>query len=126
MAERADTRESYVCGARADGSRLVVDWAPIIEGILRDRANRIPSALMARKFHLALARQIGRVVGRLRAKRVALSGGCFQNRLLLELTTDTLRQAGVAVYSHHLVPPNDGGLALGQLAASVLDLQEEA
>ncbi len=47
-------------------------------------------------------------------KQIALSGGVFQNRLLLSLTTAGLRHAGFAVYTHHLVPSNDGGLSLGQ------------
>jgi hydrogenase maturation protein HypF len=125
LAERGDTQESYACETREAGNRLVVDWAPVIEGILRDRADGLSIETIARKFHRALARQIAGIVGRLGAERVALSGGCFQNRLLLELTADALRRLGVAVYSHHLVPPNDGGLALGQLAAALLDLQEE-
>jgi hydrogenase maturation protein HypF len=47
-------------------------------------------------------------------KQVALSGGVFQNRLLLQLTTNGLRQADFQVFTHHLVPCNDGGLSLGQ------------
>jgi hydrogenase maturation protein HypF len=47
-------------------------------------------------------------------KQVALSGGVFQNRLLLKLTTAGLKQAGFQVFTHHLVPCNDGGLSLGQ------------
>ena len=47
-------------------------------------------------------------------KRVALSGGVFQNRLLLRLTTAALQREGFEVLTHRLVPPNDGGISLGQ------------
>jgi hydrogenase maturation protein HypF len=51
---------------------------------------------------------------------VALSGGCWQNRLLLTLTEDGLLEKGMTVLTHHLVPPNDGGIALGQAAAIMM------
>jgi hydrogenase maturation protein HypF len=60
---------------------------------------------------LKCARKISRQTG---IKQVALSGGVFQNRLLLKLTSDGLKQAGFQVFTHHLVPCNDGGLSLGQ------------
>jgi hydrogenase maturation protein HypF len=57
---------------------------------------------------------------------VALSGGCFQNRLLTELTVARLQGAGVKVYWHQRVPPNDGGIALGQVVAAARQLRFEA
>jgi len=54
---------------------------------------------------------------------VALSGGVFQNDLLLALTTNGLRRRGFQVYSHRLVPPNDGGIALGQAAVALKKMQ---
>jgi hydrogenase maturation protein HypF len=50
--------------------------------------------------------------------RVVLSGGCFQNKYLLERTVEALRSAGFTPYWHQRVPPNDGGLALGQAVAA--------
>lgn len=73
---------------------------------------------LAYQFHAMLATQIVQActLSRTQTKRntVALSGGCFQNLLLLRLTVDQLRQAGFRVLLHSLTPPNDGGLALGQ------------
>jgi len=56
---------------------------------------------------------------------VALSGGCFQNRLLTELTVARLEADGVKVYRHQRVPPNDGGIALGQVVAAARQLKFE-
>ena len=57
-------------------------------------------------------------------RTVALTGGCYQNRLLLTLTEDSLKETGFRVLIHHLVPPNDGGIALGQAAAAMIRFQE--
>jgi hydrogenase maturation protein HypF len=101
---------------------LVVDWAPMIRALLDDIAGGTPAATMAARFHETLARMIvavARVVGQ---PRVVLSGGCFQNRLLLERTIARLRDAGFTPFWHERVPPNDGGIALGQIAAFVRGL----
>ena len=55
---------------------------------------------------------------------VALSGGCFCNRLLLQLTSERLESAGFRVLTHHLIPANDGGIALGQAVYAMRRLQE--
>ena len=55
----------------------------------------------------------------------ALSGGVFQNRLLLELTVTLLEQAGIRVLTHSLVPPNDGGIALGQAVYGQYQLEKQ-
>jgi hydrogenase maturation protein HypF len=60
---------------------------------------------------LAVCQRIGHETG---LRQVALSGGVFQNITLLGLTVSRLRDAGFTVYTHSLVPPNDGGIALGQ------------
>lgn len=60
---------------------------------------------------------------------MVLTGGCFQNGLLLSLSRQQLERSGLTVYSHQLVPPNDGGLSLGQAvvaAASMTDRTGEA
>ena len=56
---------------------------------------------------------------------VVLSGGCFQNRLLTELTVARLQADGVKVYWHQRVPPNDGGISLGQVVAAARQLRFE-
>ena len=56
---------------------------------------------------------------RFKPERVALSGGCFQNRYLTERTIRRLREEGIRPYWHQRIPPNDGGIALGQIVAGV-------
>jgi hydrogenase maturation protein HypF len=73
---------------------------------------------MAAAFHNTLAEVIVAVAQRLGEPRVVLTGGCFQNRYLTERAVRRLRAAGFRPYWHQRVPPNDGGLALGQVVAA--------
>jgi hydrogenase maturation protein HypF len=73
-----------------------------------------PAARLAAVFHASLAAAVVRACRRTGLRQVALSGGCFQNRLLLELCFDGLRAAGLEPYANERVPANDGGLSLGQ------------
>lgn len=100
------------------GELLVVDPAPMIRALVVDlQAGAAPGVLSAR-FHNGLARAIGQVCVQLRQQQgiaaVALSGGVFQNRYLTERTLEILGRLEFTVHTHSLVPPNDGGLALGQ------------
>ena len=97
-----------------------LDFRPAIERIVREVREGGHPASIAAKFHNTVARAIVETCGRLRAEtqwnRVCLSGGTFQNVKLLERTLAGLRSAQFEVFLHSLVPPNDGGIALGQAA----------
>ena len=99
---------------------LVIDPAPTLRAIVEDLRNNVSSALVAGRFHLSVAQLIADVCGRLREQSgistVALSGGVFQNRLLVELAVPRLEGLGFEVLRHRQVPPNDGGISLGQVA----------
>ena len=71
-------------------------------------------------FHNSLVAAIVSVAVKVGLESVVLTGGCFQNRILTERTVIALRRSGFKVYWHQRVPPNDGGIALGQLYAAVL------
>jgi hydrogenase maturation protein HypF len=104
--------------AAGDSSKLdIVDWAPMIRGMLEDRRAGVPTRLVAGRFHRTLGAIVVAVARRHSFRRVVLSGGCFQNRLLTESTVRSLREAGFQPYWHQRIPPNDGGIALGQLVA---------
>jgi len=95
-----------------------VDWRPMVLEILSDIDRRIALPDIAAKFHNTLALIIVAVAQRAGEPRVALSGGCFQNRELTERAVRGLEAAGFQPIWHQRVPPNDGGIALGQLAAA--------
>ncbi len=99
----------------ADGEVLVVDWQPLLEELLTDISRREPVGQCAARFHSTLAEIALAVAQRVDVPDVALTGGCFQNRLLSETTIERLRAAGFHPIWHKQVPPNDGGIALGQV-----------
>ncbi len=94
--------------------KWLIDWRSMVSAMLEDlhRGNRLEQ--IAARFHAGLAAATVRVAQAAGLPRVVLTGGCFQNRLLLSLVRRRLEEAGFEVYSHSLVPPNDGGLSLGQ------------
>jgi hydrogenase maturation protein HypF len=87
--------------------------------ILADVQRGMPAGLMSAKFHNALAEAVVAVAKRVGQDRVTLSGGCFQNRYLTERVVRRLRAEYFRPYWHQRVPPNDGGIALGQIIAAM-------
>jgi hydrogenase maturation protein HypF len=102
----------------ANRKSLILDWGPLLEALLADLRRGVPVGVMAARFHNALVEGIVAVARTLGMERAALSGGCFQNRILLEQAYRRLTEAGVRVYVHQRIPPNDGGIALGQVAVA--------
>ena len=100
-----------------------LDWQPLLHSLLNAGVAPQESAAC---FHASLAAGLAsaaaQAAGRLGATTVLLAGGCFQNRLLLELTATALRGAGLVPRWAEQLPSNDGGLALGQLWAALADL----
>jgi hydrogenase maturation protein HypF len=99
-------------------SPALLDWQPLIEAILYNYHDRVPTGIVASRFHNTLAEAIVVAARRFKQERVALSGGCFQNRYLTERAIRRLREEGFRPYWHQRVPPNDGGIALGQIVAA--------
>lgn len=95
-----------------------IHTAPIWKGILEDINQQVGMGEIAAKFHLTLANLIIETVKQLsreyQTNQVALTGGVFQNRILLQQTTKLLQNMGMEVLTHSNVPPNDGGISLGQ------------
>jgi hydrogenase maturation protein HypF len=95
----------------------VLDWEPLVNSILLDMEEMVSPALISACFHDALARSVANVAVNTGLQKVVLSGGCFQNRRLLVLSVRYLKQLGYRVFWPWKLPPNDGGIALGQIGA---------
>ncbi len=106
------------------GEARLLDWGPAVEALLADVAAGVPVGMLSARFHNGLVAAIVDVVRATGERRVALTGGCFQNRLLTEHASAALAGAGCEVLLHRQTPPNDGCISLGQLAvaAARLDL----
>jgi len=108
------------------GTPWVIDTRPLICEIARNRTAHHSSAWLSDIFHSSLAHMIRTVCTKLRdvtgITKVCLSGGTFQNRTLVERTRPLLDEAGFEMFTHSMIPPNDGGLSLGQavIAATYL------
>ena len=118
-----ETEEHYDLSLTTCHSPLVLDWASMIESILADVQRGVSIGKIAAKFHNALAESIVAVAKEVGEQRVALSGGCFQNRYLTERVVMRLREEGFQTYWHQRVPTNDGGIALGQIVAARRELR---
>ncbi|MBP9900022.1 MAG: carbamoyltransferase HypF [Verrucomicrobia bacterium] len=117
------TDERYDMPFVSHHAALVLDWAPMIAAMGEDLQRHLPLGNIAAKFHNALAQAIVHVAQRIGCPRVALSGGCLQNRYLTERSVRRLRAAGFQPHWHQRVPPNDGGIALGQVFAAQRGLE---
>jgi hydrogenase maturation protein HypF len=112
----------------AAGMPAHIDLRPLIAAIVEDLQTGVDQARIAGRFHHSVAELLlaaclhTREVSGLQT--VALSGGVFQNRLLLELLIGRLAERGFEVYLNRLVPPNDGGLSLGQAAVAAARLSD--
>ncbi len=95
-----------------------VDWASTIRSVIADVRAGVKAGRISARFHNTLAEMIVAVARLDGGPRVVLTGGCFQNRYLTERTVARLRAEGFRPYWHQRIPPNDGGIALGQIVGA--------
>jgi hydrogenase maturation protein HypF len=104
--------------AITDGRPFIVAGPDLVRAAAEDLLAGVPRQIIGARFHQGVAAMIGEACGRLRERSglgtVALSGGVFQNLLLLGTVVDLLEDMGFRVLTHSRVPPNDGGISLGQ------------
>ncbi|MCI0390904.1 MAG: carbamoyltransferase HypF [Acidobacteria bacterium] len=121
-----NTDESYpvpLCESAFCADDLIIDWQPLALGIINDVRSGAPTGKISAKFHNTMVESIVAVARRVNEKKVALTGGCFQNKYLTERAVQRLQNEGFRPYWHQRIPPNDGGIALGQLVAAAGTMQ---
>jgi hydrogenase maturation protein HypF len=128
LEQRAELTESGSYSATiTEGPPLQLHGVDLVRAVVADREAGVPAELIATRFHHGLADAIVRICVMLRETTgvdvAALSGGVFQNVLLLERTVASLEQSGFHVLTHHRVPPNDAGISLGQIAVAGATVQ---
>ena len=125
-ADAAD-RDAYALPLRSGPARspvpLELDWRPLIARIVDETRCGVPAAVIAGRFHRGLAEAIVDVAHVHGSSRVALTGGCFQNRMLSETAAARLRDAGFQVLMHRRLPPNDGSISFGQVMVAAARLE---
>ncbi|MFA5263010.1 MAG: carbamoyltransferase HypF [Opitutaceae bacterium] len=119
LANRDDDPMPFILRASQAGAVWEIDWEPALWQLLEAKAE---SSSAAFAFHLGLARSIAEVARRAGVGTVALSGGCFQNVLLLDLTRTALQRDGFKVLTHRQLPPGDGSIAAGQALAALWNI----
>jgi hydrogenase maturation protein HypF len=115
---REDVHDQYIVEMKQEKGYTVVDYFPAIHGIIRDMGRKIPTDLIATRFHNTVAETIRSMVHRIWERTgitdVALSGGTFQNRYLLNRVSALLAQDDMNVFTNRKVPCNDACISLGQ------------
>ncbi|MFW6114961.1 MAG: carbamoyltransferase HypF [Thermodesulfobacteriota bacterium] len=113
-----DGRGAYPFGIDQQEGKYVLDPDPAIMAIVKELQAKVSPSSISSRFHTTVAEMILAVLSRLRKdggiNEVALSGGVFQNELLTTRVVQLLSDSGFTVFTHHKVPPNDGGISLGQ------------
>ncbi len=117
---------AYSFDVRNDEGHAFIDWHPAIRALVEDVRNDRDLGEMATAFHHGLASAMVEIARGIGEPSIILSGGCFQNRYLTERAKATLEATGFTVHLHRDVPPNDGGLALGQIACAAFEQGRES
>jgi hydrogenase maturation protein HypF len=101
------------------GRPAVVDWRPMIRGIMTDHQSKVKNSTISLKFHQTLANIIREIADNADMNKVVLSGGVFQNALLTSLVGKAFEGSKMRVYMQRSLPPNDGGISVGQVAVAL-------
>jgi len=119
--------ETYPFEIRSEGEEIFLDFRPLIRTLVQEQITGKRREKIASNFHGTLSSALAAVAGKIRERtgleKAVLSGGCFQNRILLNGVIGKLEEAGFVVYTHRNLPPNDGCIALGQAVVAAARLE---
>ncbi|MFH1087367.1 MAG: carbamoyltransferase HypF, partial [Chloroflexota bacterium] len=120
--EGDESQECYPYGLNDAGGVKVILLSALLSAVVEDLRQHTPTGIIASKFHNTIVRMVREVCRLLSestgVKNIALSGGVFQNRLLLPRVVSSLESEGFSVFTHRQVPCGDGGISLGQAAVA--------
>jgi hydrogenase maturation protein HypF len=123
VARESTTESSYSFELQTPANEpMIVDWQPMLEAILQDLSEATPVSLIAKQFHNTLASMVVEVASGVGVRQIAFSGGCFQNATLCQIMHKRLHGTKHQVFFQRRVPPNDGGLAYGQIWAAAKEV----
>ena len=117
------TEDNYTYAITGTKYPQIINWKPIIQEIIQDIFNKVSYRIISTKFHNTLAEITVNIAKKSQVKNILLAGGCFQNKYLIERVISRLEQEHMVPFFHQHVPPNDGGIALGQIMAEVMHKQ---
>jgi len=124
-----DVKEEYPFHLQKEERPMLIDPKEIVRGVVQDLVEGVPPPEISGRFHRTISRIIVETCDVIRYEkglnRVALSGGVFQNISLLSFVTKGLEESGFEVYTHRLVPSNDGGISLGQAVIAHMRLFQD-
>jgi hydrogenase maturation protein HypF len=113
-----DSVPPYIFDVEKSGGGYFLSWHPLVKQVVSDYREGVTPGIIAYRFHMGLADGLNRLCGLISdktgIKKVILSGGCFMNMFLLSALQRMLQNRGLQVFTHRLIPCNDGGIALGQ------------
>ncbi|MFA6438928.1 MAG: carbamoyltransferase HypF [Bacteriovoracaceae bacterium] len=115
LASDSDERAEYPISFEEYHGLVTWNWHPMFDALLKDIEKGKKNNEIAKTFHNTLAQVVVQMANRWKIPNVVLSGGCFQNMILLEQTITLLRKNGFTPYWHQRIPANDGGISLGQI-----------
>ena len=117
--EGNDTTETYPLNLipATENTPLILDWEPMVREIQSNLQQQTPVRIIAAKFHNTLIAGITKIANQMQASTLVLTGGCFQNKTLLEKAITTAKENHQQPYWCQTLPPNDGGIAFGQIIA---------
>jgi len=108
-------KNNYTFSLEENNGIMIINWHDMLKEIVTDLINGISKNIISIKFHNTLVEMIIFIAIKVNLEKVVLTGGCFQNKFLIENTIGKLQEKGFKVYRHQRVPTNDGGISLGQI-----------